>query len=97
MDNTTLQEMLDTFGLRIFSIKLDNDRHILLGYVDGPKLEDVELETIGDVDFIKLKNYNRNNGKTITYVTYHLTKQIQSIGVMDENDVDFRVDPFTIR
>ena len=97
MNNTAMQELIDTFSNRIFSIKFDNDRQLLIGYSGTPKLSDISLETIGGVDFIKVKNSNFNNGKTIHYTSYHLTSEVQSIGVMDEGFEKYGVDPITIR
>lgn len=97
MNNVAMQEFIDQFGKGIFSIKFDNDRHLLVGYKDTPKLDDIALETIGGVDFIKIRNHNTNNGKTIWFNTYHITSNVQSVGVMEPGYEEYGVDPFAIR
>ncbi len=97
MTNAALQALINEYGKRLFSISFDNDRVLLIGYSGTPKLEDISLVTIGGVDFLKVKKTNTNDGKTIDYANMHLTSVIQAVGIMDEKDVKYGVDPILFR
>lgn len=97
MTNADLQSMIDLYGDRIFCINLNNMRCIYIGYKDGISLSDITLETVGTTDMIVVSTKDPNPSNTVTYKVYHLTKEIQWIGVMDEGSSKYRVDPLLLR
>lgn len=97
MNNATLEEIIETFGNRIFCINLDNTRFIYIGYNGGVKLEDISLITIGGVDFIAVARTENSFGSEVKYTIHHLTETVQWIGTMDEGYESRGVDPLILR
>ena len=97
LNNAALQEAIDTYGERIFCILMNNDRKIMLGYKDSPKLTDIELLTIGGVDCFAINCKCDASRPSVKYQSVYLTEYIENFGIMSEKDVDYRVDPFTYR
>ena len=54
MDNSTLKALIDEYGERICAFFIDNEHKILFNYPGTPKISEVELVTIGGVDFYKI-------------------------------------------
>lgn len=97
MTNEAFKEAIDTYGDRIFCLFINNDRKILLGYNSSPKLSDIELCTIGGLDAFKIRYVSKSTTPVVEYETLYLTEYIESIGIMSEKDINYRVDPLTYR
>lgn len=97
MTNAALKEAIDTYGNRIFCFFLNNERKLLIGYSASPKLTDITLDTIGGLDVFRVKYCSKSTTPAVEYETIHLTEYIESIGIMSEKDVDYRVDPLTYK
>ena len=100
MNNTILQNLIDTYGNRIYAFALNNNKYLMIGYnsKSSPTLSDIELVTIENTDFIKVHHKEIASTKpAISYVELIPTEYIEMVGIMDEEFEKFRVDPLTFR
>lgn len=93
--NASLKSFLDKEGKKVRSIR--STAFVISLYVPGtgqPMLtkDDIEFETIGDTDVLKVRRYNPNTKKY--FYEYCTTEFIEKITTMeDENDP---IDPYML-
>ena len=99
VSNATMKKMFDDFGQRICGISLNNGKFIYVGYRGSTtiKLEDISFETVGGCDMIVINKTDISSGKPIKYKNYITTEFVESVIVMDEEFVDYRVDPVVLK
>lgn len=97
MTNEGVKALIDEYGERIFAIILDNDQKILLGYTNTAKVSDITFETIGGTDMICIPHVSKSTRPIVSYKNYYQTDAIRTVGIMDEKDADYRVDPLVFR
>src|SRR5574343_192816 len=85
-----IKKMITDFGDRIFAINFDNSQIAFFGYKDTYKITDVELQTIGGVDYLVIHNKDHQSMGTtkMDYDIYHSVDTVQFIGVMDTDSAD---------
>ena len=95
MTKDGIQKMITDFGDRIFAINFDNSQIAFFGYKDSYKITDVELQTIGGIDYLVIHNKDHQSMGTtkMDYDIYHSVDTVQFIGVMDTDSADYRPDP----
>lgn len=104
--NAVVQALIDKFKNRIFLIRFDNGMTIAIGYQrsEAATIDDILLEHIGGVDMIGVRrrianpNSTRHTRQTTgaSFITWHLTRCVQAISIMDEGAENFRPDPMSI-
>lgn len=98
MTNTAIKAILDEAKERVYMIALNNAKYLLIGYKGSPKIEDIELKTIGGVDMLLVHHKNdRSTNPPVSYTEYYNSDFVEAIGVMDTECADYRVDPMTFR
>jgi len=93
MTNEKLNGIIELYRSNIFILVFDNNKHIFVGYQASPKITDISLITIGNVDFVKVNNKKRSNQKEIEYFTLYRTDCLQSIGMMNDGFTKYGPDP----
>lgn len=96
MTKAGIQNLIDTYGDRIFAINFDNGQVAFIGYKDSYSITDIELTTIGGEDMIVIHNPDHKSTGLIpvTYDIYRAVWDVQWIGIMDVGYENYRPDPF---
>jgi hypothetical protein len=97
MSNAGMQELFNTYGNRICSISLNNNKVLLLNYKGSARIEDITFETIGGCDMMAVKRISSSHGKELKFTDYIVTEFIENVVIMDEDFEDYRVDPLILK
>lgn len=94
--NASMMEMFQRYGDRICAIGLNNGKRLLIGYrgENSTQLRDISFETIDGVDLMVVKKVDISSGRKLHFKDYITTEFIEYVLVMDEEDADYRIDPF---
>lgn len=96
--NAAVQATFNKYGDRICFIGLNNGKRIFIGYntKESVKLKDISFETISGVDVIKITHRSSKQDTYIEWENFITTEFIESIEIMKEDYVDYRIDPFLL-
>lgn len=97
MTNQVLQAIIDEYGERICAIFIDNEHKLLFNYPNTPKITDIELVNIGGVDMYKVPYEGKSQRPPVKFSGLYLTSCIQQFIIIDEKDINYRVDPMIFR
>jgi len=97
MTNAAMNALKDQFGNRIFSINLDNNRTVFIGYNGSYTINDIEFTTFGTDEVVKIRNTMNFAGKILNYTTYHSSDNVQWIGIMSAETNDYRPNPIEFK
>ena len=97
MDNATLKALIDEYGDRICAFFIDNEHKILFNYPNSPKISEVELLTIGGLDFYKIPYVGSSQRPVVKFAGLYRTDCIQHLIFMEPEYADYRVDPMIFR
>lgn len=97
MTKETIAELLTRHPAAIFAISLDNNKTLFLNYSDSAKVTDLRLETVKDCDFLVVSRRNPHPDRPINFETWHNIENIQWIGIMKDDSIDYRPDPMLFK
>lgn len=85
--------VIEKYGPNLCGINLDNGRIIYIGYEDTPTLEDITIETIGAMDFLKVTRHGvqPQGSQPIDMVTLHPLDLIQCFQISSSPEI--MIDP----
>ena len=107
MTKSAYEAIVAEYGEKICGIHLDNGRIIYVGYrqtdwhgqpipdgqAKGPTLDDIEVVTYGDEDFLKVTEKMQSQGmKLLDKVSLHPLDNVQCISICDTEG--YMLDPY---
>lgn len=95
--NAALQSVITQYGERINSLSLNNGKYLFIGYDGSPKLSDLTLKTVSGVDVIVVKHTQKQGGRILTWESLITTEFIEAVDILSEEDIDYRLDPLTLK
>lgn len=97
--NAAVQAIFKKYGDRVCYIGLNNGKAIFVGYnvKEGVKIKDISFETINGVDIMKISHKSSKQDPYYEWENFITTEFIESIEIMKEDYVDYRIDPLLLK
>lgn len=96
--NAALKNYFDEFGERINSISLNNGKYLLIGYRDGTvRLSDIEFIEYDGVELMRVHHTQQQGDRVLKWHDDLTTEFVEGVDVMSEEDIDYRLDPLTLK